>query len=579
MTTIRVGDVRFALDDFVVARTGVLGITKSGKTYLTKGIVEQLLDHRVPVIVFDAIGVWHTLKNPSRAANGKGYPIVVAGGEHPDLPLTPEGAPEIVRAAIRENISLVIDLYSAKLSKADWRRIVQACSRTLLYENVGRRVIVLEEAAEYAPQKIIDGVTYAEVEKLARMGGNKGLGVVFINQRAQELNKAVLELCDNLVLMRQRGSHAIDALEKWLDRTSPDMAREIAKSMPHLQAGDCWVWTEDSEVPVRTTSLPLRSFHPDRRTHGKITGGRAAVDTEPFVARMHGELTALIAKANADDPEALRREIAQLKRETQQHRCATTAAKVSTVKVPVWTAHDRKIAKLLLGALTGHQKALSALGAAMQCAPELIVATMRATVPTPVPPERPVAPVLALSRNGGEVRHRGSGFELTLDVGAPRDPKIGAGGLYRILLALARRPQGLALGALGMRAKLKAKNSGTFDTYISRARQAGWLTSDGGIYRITEAGVRALGPFDPEPMGDELRNYWRHKLGNSGAARMLDVLVKCFPHAVPVETLIAEAGLSPGGTADTYISRLRTLELTTRQPDGLIRASSELFSS
>ena len=143
------------------------------------------------------IGVWRYLKVAGAGAHGKGFKVV-AGGREPDLPLTPTSAPEIVRAAIRENIPLIIDLYDEKLSKADWRRIVQKCFRTLLYENHGLRHIFLEETAEYAPQKVFDGETYAEVEKLVRMGGNKSLGITLINQRAQEVNKAVLDLCEIL---------------------------------------------------------------------------------------------------------------------------------------------------------------------------------------------------------------------------------------------------------------------------------------------------------------------------------------------------------------------------------------------
>jgi len=140
----------------------MLGITKSGKTYGAKGIVEQLLDNNIPVIIFDAICVWRWLRSPNPdSPKGKGYRVVVAGGSAPDIPLTPDSAAEIVRAAIVENIPLVIDLYDPRLSKADWRRIVQKCCHVLLYENKHPRMVVIEEAAEYVPQtgRDIDGAT------------------------------------------------------------------------------------------------------------------------------------------------------------------------------------------------------------------------------------------------------------------------------------------------------------------------------------------------------------------------------------------------------------------------------------
>jgi hypothetical protein len=76
----------------------------------------------------------------------------------------------------------------------------------------------LEEAAEFVPQRIgpDQGSVYAEIEKLARMGGNASLGYTLVNQRAEEVNKAVLELCDCLFLHRQKGRNSLTALSKWL---------------------------------------------------------------------------------------------------------------------------------------------------------------------------------------------------------------------------------------------------------------------------------------------------------------------------------------------------------------------------
>jgi hypothetical protein len=315
MKSITIGSVEIPLDSYVVGGTALLGIRESGKTYAAKGVAEQLLAYKIPIVVFDAIGVWRYLKVAGAGANGKGFKIVVAGGKEPDLPLTPASAPEIVRAAIRENIPLVIDLYDEKLSKADWRRIVQKCFRTLLYENVGLRHIFLEETAEYAPQKVFDGETYAEVEKLVRMGGNKSLGITLINQRAQEVNKAVLDLCENLVLMRQRGAHAITALEKWIDKLEPDIAKQIAREMPHMEQGDAWVFTGDAERAMRIHTAKIRSFHPDRRKPELHAAASRTIDTADFVSRMSGKLAEVVKQADADDPKNLRAEIAALKKQ------------------------------------------------------------------------------------------------------------------------------------------------------------------------------------------------------------------------------------------------------------------------
>lgn len=263
----------------------ILGIRDSGKSYTASYLAERLLDAKIPFIAFDPIGVWRYLKI---GKNGKGYQVVVAGDDG-DLPLRPETAPNIVRAAMQENIPLVLDLYSMQLSKADWKKIVEQSIRLLLYENkpCGLRHIFIEEAAEFIPQRVRpdEGKVYAEMEKLARMGGNASLGYTLINQRAEEVNKAILELCDCLFLHRQKGRHSLTALGKWLDIADATGAKEVIKSLPSLDQGECWVWLQGSHKPILIKVNEKKTIHPDRRNPLKITKD-VAVDVSPFVERM-----------------------------------------------------------------------------------------------------------------------------------------------------------------------------------------------------------------------------------------------------------------------------------------------------
>ncbi len=267
----------------------ILGIRDSGKSYTATWLAEQLMESDIPIIAFDPIGVWRNLKIGKQ---GKGYPVVVAG-DNADLPLSPESAQNIVRAAMKENVSLVIDLYSMALSKADWKKIVEQSIRLLLYENknCGLRHIFIEEAAEFCPQRVgpDQGRVYAEVEKLARMGGNASLGYTLINQRAEEVNKAVLELCDCLFLHRQKGRHSLTALGKWLDVADTSNSKEIINSLPSLVQGECWVWQQGSHNPERVKVPEKKTVHPDRRNPLSVTRGVPA-DVSMFVTRMKKSL-------------------------------------------------------------------------------------------------------------------------------------------------------------------------------------------------------------------------------------------------------------------------------------------------
>lgn len=282
----KIQNVQIDALDFASQGNAILGIRDSGKSYTATWLAERLLDAGIPFIAFDPIGVWRYLK--MGRAPGLGYQVVVAGDDG-DLPLTAETAPNIVRAAMQEGIPLVIDLYSMQLTKAQWKKIVEESVRLLLYENkrYGTRHIFIEEAAEFVPQRVgaDQGRVYAEIEKLARMGRNASLGYTLINQRAEEVNKAVLELCDCLFLHRQKGRHSLTALDKWLQIADTDNVKEVIKSLPTLGQGECWVWQAGSNSPQRVHVPEKSTVHPNPRSPEKINTALSA-DVSTFVSRM-----------------------------------------------------------------------------------------------------------------------------------------------------------------------------------------------------------------------------------------------------------------------------------------------------
>jgi hypothetical protein len=270
---ITLGNVNIEEKDYATQATGILGLRGSGKTHTGMWIAEKLMDANVPIIAFDPIDIWKSLKVPGQ---GKGYPIVVAGNNGDILiPDTEEGIRELILNVMQNNISLVINLYDANLSKDDWKKIVAVSVKTLLYENksYGLRHIFFEEAAEIAPQTIsLGGDAYIEVEKLARLGRNANLGYTLINQRAEQVNKAILELCDNLFLHRQKGKNSIAALRRWLDVAGIDKTKEIIKLIPLLSKGDCWLWPSGSDEP-NLVHIPLKnSFVPNGQQIGSFVG-------------------------------------------------------------------------------------------------------------------------------------------------------------------------------------------------------------------------------------------------------------------------------------------------------------------
>jgi len=540
--------------EYATQGNAILGIRKSGKSYTATYIAERLMDEGIPFIAFDPIGVWRYLK---QGVKGAGYPVVVAG-EKGDLPLTAATAPAIVRAAMKENVSLVVDLYSIHLSKKDWRHIVEESIRLLQHENkdYGVRHIFIEEAAEFVPQRIPPeyGRVYAEIEKLSRMGGNASLGYTLINQRAEEVNKAVLENCDFLVLHRQKGRNSLTALKKWLDITDVESGPEIIKSLPSLGKGECWVWGEGSHTPVRIKVPEKKTVHPDRDNPLKTAVGISS-DVSSFVSRMDAWLVAQAAQNYVPEKKGTR----ALDQSTLIHELQTTIKE-----------RDHAIRELNV--------ALQSANAIIEKISNL---ALPVTVPSLVPNPGPGLDKVIIQDAEFVVPE----FSPKLMGYAHKKPaKTSSGngtvpaGPMKILVAAAMFfPSPISKKRMAILSGVSYKKS-TFRAYIAQLKQNGWLeTVDDSNYRATKKGLKYAGPIDAVPAtGNELIEFWCSRLGE-GPSMYLRTLAKRYPRYILKEELAAAAGKDyTKSTHRAYMAELKAMGLVEVTSDA-VKLVDELY--
>lgn len=570
----------------------ILGIRDSGKTVTAVGRAEKLLDADIPIAVIDPIGRWRYLRVAGAGENGKGYPVVVAGGMDGDLPLSKDNAEALIRAAMQNRVSIVFDLYTMDLSKADWRRICEAVIRTMLYENkqYGLRHLFIEEAAEFAPQRVQpgQGQVYAEVEKLARMGGNALVGYTLINQRSEEVNKAVLELCDTLILHRQKGRNSLTALDKWLKIAgTKSETKAIIDTMPTLGQGEAWVWQSGSDKPVRVQFPLVHSFVPDRRsTTGAATIAHAKrSDVGDFITAMKRTLDGIeSAKKTVTEKRvgvlpastAPAVDVGAIRTEAYERGFAvgvtTARAGLETIRGELADANDRarvQIERILasFAPAPGSSPSVTAQGFARRFVPSA-TNTSAATIDGGVTKTLKHAngePVQA-----GDLR-AGERFEVNLSSGV-----IARGGAeLRILRVLASRAPARFTRAQWATLSGMKKSGGTWQTYVSRLRKAGYIDERDGLFGITPAGAKAAGDVARPNAGSVIAD-WKTALG-SGPAKMIDQLVAAHPQGMDRANLADRVGMTAaGGTFQTYLSRLKSnglVEIDKRR----VRASETLF--
>ena len=122
-----------------------------------------------------------------------------------------------------------------------------------------------------------------------------------------------------------------------------------------------------------------------------------------------------------------------------------------------------------------------------------------------------------------------------------------------------------------------AATGGGFNNYLGALRSRGLIKGDGDSLRITEAGIRELGSWEPLPTGAALVDYWRGRLGKAERL-ILEMLTQVYPDPLSKAEVAVKAGYEAnGGGFNNALGRLRTLELV--QGRGELRASDDLFDS
>lgn len=288
MTQLRLGKLTSGRDFFVpldyqVHTTALIGIRGSGKTVAATVIAEEMLEHGLPFVAIDPVGVWWGLRSA--------YQVVVIGGEHGDLPLEKDSGQKMADAILEHQVPCVVDMSGE--SKTTVRKFVtDFCDRLMELNPSGTRHIFLEEAPELVPQRPLGEQkrSLAAVDRLVRLGRNKGYGCTLISQRFATINKDVLTQCENLIALRCIGKNDRDAAADWIaevvhDTESQKKADQFTRSLTELENGDAWFWSpqwlkEFVHIHFRTR----KSHHPgETRSVGQTAQQVQLVTVQDFI--------------------------------------------------------------------------------------------------------------------------------------------------------------------------------------------------------------------------------------------------------------------------------------------------------
>lgn len=557
-------DFRLPLE-LATTSLAILAKKRVGKSYTTDVFAEEMmLSAGTPVGIIDITGAHWGLKS---SADGKdpGFKMVIFGGRHADVPLEENAGAVVARAVVEQRFSFILDF--SVMSKSAMKRFLIAFLEEFYRINEEPFHLICDEADRYAPQQPMgDEIRLVSaMDDIVSRGGIKGIGVSIVSQRSAKVNKNIVTQCELLVVLRT--VHHLDAktIMDWVEmHATKEEAAEMLKSLPTLPVGTAWFWWPGDgaanifeKISVRKRTTFDSGATPKAGESRRQPKTLAHVD----IAKLGADIAATVQRAKDNDPAELKKKILILERELAKP-AKQVMSPPETIKIPIIPkelfSHLDRLESIVSGALSAVTGVKTAVGVIRARADQFKDAT------PPVSARHIVtAPVRARAAAPREEQHGTSGG----------DQPIGSG-LRRVMIALAQRP-GLNNRQLGIRSGISI-NSSTFRAHLAALRKYAWLRDEGEQRYLTDAGVDALGAYEPLPEGRELLEHWLREL-TPGAAGILRALAEIAPEAMTYESM-AHAGdtVSTSSTFRAHMAKLRALELVEDLGRGMTKISEEL---
>jgi hypothetical protein len=548
--------------DLTTQTIAILARKGKGKSYLASVIAEELLENGQIPVVIDPTGAWWGLK---ASADGKstGFPVVIFGGEHADLPLDEHGGDVIARAIVENRFPAIIDL--SLLRKGQANRFLCAFLETLYRLNRLPLHLVCDEADMYAPQRPFgeEMRTLGAMEDIVRRGRLRGIGCTLITQRPQSLNKNVLTQAEMLVALGMSHPKDIGAIKEWVDvHATIEESKALIDSLPALQVGVAWFWAPAwGDILEKVRVRRRRTFNSGETPKPGETPVKPAMLAKIDIEKLGDQLRDVAKSAQNANPEALAKRLGTLEDLNNKQHSDLVILKHENQQL-----RERLQMSVDVGYMAAIEEKLAAALDSIRKLP-------RQPMPAEMTQILPVAPAYT-ETHSAPYRPKEPAYEEP-KVGVARNTTLTPVSRKFLTVLAQRKPKVTIRTQLAILAGYSAK-SGHVDNTLGALRTRGFVVGNNENLHITADGLKILGSWTPLPRGEALVAYWINHLEKAQAA-MLRVLVDAYPKSLTKEEIAERAGYSPqSGHVDNSLGRLRTMELAVGD-NRATKASDDLF--
>lgn len=537
--------------------SAILGIRGSGKTHTAVVDVEEMLERSLPVVVIDPLDVWWGLKS-SKDGNKPGFPIVIAGGSHADVPLDERSGATLADFVVENPVPVILSL--RHLTKGKQRHFVTDFAEQLFHRKGESKyrtplLVVIDEAPTFVPQYMgaAEAKMVGAIEDIVCKGRASGLGVMLISQRAATINKNVLTQVELIVAHRMTSPQDRKALKEWIDANADTEHQEVfLKTLASLKKGEAWFWSPLLNLFQKTQVRDRKTFDssatPTSGAKPKGPKTLASVDLDA----VREKLKASIEQAKENDPAELRKKIQELGRVIREN-----SGKVERVEVPVLAPSQIE--------------ALQRIASNLRETIDVMVAAIAKIRPQPVGPKTGgnITPPANSIQKPPKIIH-----EKPVSI-TPRESPLNK--CERAILATLSQHGSCDIKRLSLLSGYK--RSGSFMNCLSAVRTAGFIAgSNTGMMAITDAG-EDQGPFDSLPTGADLQDYWLNSPHFNKCERsILAALINAHPDGLSIDELAEAAGYNKSGSFMNCLSKLRTSLVLVGTNAGEMRAADHLFN-
>lgn len=393
-------------------RLAIVGISGSGKSTTAKGGVESVMKEGRRVCVVDLLDGWWGLR-VKRNGTTQAFPAAIFGGLHGDLPLTESAGALIGQAVAQSEGSSIVSL--AELGDdASRRRFALAFFNSLHKHNRAPLHLIIDEADFYAPQQPVkDGpgpLLLNRVKEIAARGRMRGFRCWTITQRPAKLHKDVLSQADTLIAMQLTSTQDRKALDGWIgDQGDEKSGKAVVASLPSLQLGQGVLWSPRLGI-LETVTFPLPETYDSSKTpeYGETLPN---VELKPLdLGELKTRLATVEAETKANDPKALKAEVANLRRELAAKPVVGIPA---TDPKAVDDAYQNGLAEGLARGENRAKAALSAVESRLKDALAVAGASIESLdspLPAPLPRRQVAAPPVRTARPTAPPAHANGQF-------------------------------------------------------------------------------------------------------------------------------------------------------------------------